>query len=52
MPKKEKREYQVREEACYDRSCFVPYIGNGIKICRLYELGQCPDSYTGGSEDD
>lgn len=43
---KEKRKYQVREEVCYKRECFVPFNGNGIKICRLYELGQCPKKYT------
>lgn len=42
MTKKEKKKYQVRDEECYDRDCFVPFEGNGIKICRLYETGQCP----------
>ena len=42
MITKEKKKYQVREEACYKRSCFIPFEGNGIKICRLYEIGQCP----------
>lgn len=45
MTKKEKRQYQVKENACYDRECFVPFAGNGIKICRLYEMGQCPEKY-------
>lgn len=45
MTKKEKRKYQVREIECYDRNCFVPFNGNGIKICRLYEMGQCPKEY-------
>jgi hypothetical protein len=25
-----------------DRSNCVPFAGNGIKICRLLELGRCP----------
>jgi hypothetical protein len=45
MPRKEKQKYQVRETACYDRECFVPFTGNGIKICRLYEMGNCPKKY-------
>ena len=45
MNKKEKRKYQVRDEACYDRECFVPFTGNNIKICRLYEMGRCPEKY-------
>ena len=46
MTKKEKKKYQVRETACYDRDCFLPFSGNGIKICRLYEMGICPEKYT------
>lgn len=46
MTKKEKKKYQVREAECYDRECFVPFSGNGIKICRLYEMGRCPGKYT------
>ena len=42
LTKKQKKQYQVREVECYDRECFVPFSGNGIKICRLYELGRCP----------
>jgi len=49
MTKKEKQKYQVKEKACYDRECFIPFSGNGIKICRLYELGQCPKNLTGRS---
>jgi len=45
MTKSEKRKYQVREKACYGRECFLPFTGNGIKICRLYEMGQCPKKY-------
>jgi len=47
MTKKEKQKYQVREEACYNRDCFVPFSGNGVKICRLYEMGRCPKNITG-----
>jgi hypothetical protein len=42
MSRKEKKKYQVRDNSCYDKECFVPFEGNGIKICRLYELGKCP----------
>ena len=42
---KEKQKYQVRETACYDRECFVPFEGNDIKICRLYEIGSCPERH-------
>jgi hypothetical protein len=45
MTKKEKQKYQVRDVKCYERSCFVPFSGNGIKICRLYEMGKCPERY-------
>jgi len=46
MTIKEKRKYQVRDEKCYkNRECFVPFTGNGIKICRLYEMAQCPDKH-------
>ena len=45
MTKKEKQKYLVRVTACYDRDCFVPFTGNGIKICRLYEMGSCPERY-------
>jgi len=45
MKKAERKKYQVREIECYNRECFVPFTGNGIKICRLYELAQCPDKY-------
>ena len=43
----EKKKYQVREEACYNRECFIPFKGNGRKTCRLYEMGQCPEKYRG-----
>jgi len=42
MTQKEKRQYQVKEKQCYNKKCFTPFSGNGIKICRLYELGKCP----------
>jgi len=46
MKKAERKKYQVRDEKCYkNRECFVPFTGNGIKICRLYEMAQCPDKY-------
>jgi len=46
MKKAERKKYQVRDENCYkNRECFVPFTGNGIKICRLYELGSCPTKY-------
>jgi len=45
MTKKEKQKYQVRELECYDRECFLPFSGNGVKICRLYEMGRCPEKY-------
>jgi len=51
MTKKEKRKYQVWEEDCYNRECFIPFSGNGIKICRLYELGRCPENRTNNYKD-
>lgn len=45
MKNAEKRKYQVRGSECYNRECFIPFAGNGIKICRLYEMGQCPEKY-------
>ncbi len=38
------REYEVAEYACKKRKCFVPFSGNGQNICRLYELGRCPEN--------
>ena len=35
--------YSVLEMKCKKRECFVPFSGNGQCICRLYELGRCPD---------
>ncbi len=45
MTKKERKKYQVREVECYTRECFLPFTGNGLKICRLYEMGRCPEKY-------
>lgn len=37
------KDYQVLDsKKCKGKDCFVPFYGNGIYICRLYELGQCP----------
>lgn len=38
------REYEVKDYACKKRKCFVPFEGNGQRICRLYELGRCPEN--------
>ena len=40
------KEYAVLEIACKKRNCFVPFSGNGTNICRLYELGKCPEDFT------
>lgn len=40
-----KKEYLVLSDKCRKRECFVPFSGNGTNICRLYELGQCPEKY-------
>jgi len=39
-----KIEYSVRDSFCKKlvNICFIPFSGNGIDICRKYELGQCP----------
>ena len=37
----DKRKYEVRDSSCYKKECFTPFLGNGVKICRLYELGKC-----------
>ena len=39
-----KQEYQVRDSRCKRliNICFIPFSGNSIKICRLWEMGQCP----------
>lgn len=42
--KYDKKEYQVKDSGCRKliKICFVPFCGNGINICRLWEMGQCP----------
>jgi hypothetical protein len=35
---------------CSKRVCFVPFNGNGQPICRLWELGRCPDGKIGKKE--
>lgn len=35
-------DHVVRGVECKKCKSFVPFCGNGIKICRLYEMGQCP----------
>ena len=37
-----KEEFITRDRDCPKRTCFIPFNGNGQKICRRYELGQCP----------
>ena len=39
-----KKEYSVRDNFCKKlvNICFIPFSGNGINICRKWELGQCP----------
>lgn len=39
-----KKEYSVRDGECkrYIKICFIPFSGNGINICRKWELGNCP----------
>jgi hypothetical protein len=37
-----RRGYEVRDMKCMSKKCFVPFEGNGRRICRRYELGQCP----------
>jgi hypothetical protein len=41
----DRKKYLVRDTKCKKRECFVPFSGNGMYICRLYELGQCPEKY-------
>ena len=38
------KEYSVRDCSCKKLTniCFIPFSGNGINICRKWELGQCP----------
>lgn len=44
MKPSEAKKYQTRDSHCWKKDCFVPFSGNGRKICRLFELGQCPDA--------
>jgi len=37
------KEYQVRDFNCKKCKTFIPFSGNGRNICRLYELGKCPE---------
>jgi len=39
-----KKEYSVRDSFCSKLVdiCFIPFSGNGINICRKWELGNCP----------
>jgi len=39
--KRDYKNYSTKFSNCWKRDCFVPFSGNGQKICRLYELGQC-----------
>ena len=41
-----KKEYFVKDYKCKKllKICFIPYSGNGLNICRRYELGQCPEN--------
>ena len=43
--KYDKKEYIVRNLSCKSliKICFIPFSGNGINICRLWEMGQCPN---------
>ena len=40
-----KKDYSVRDNRLCSKLidiCFVPFSGNGINICRLFERGLCP----------
>lgn len=41
MKKLTKKQEIVRDAQCYNRECFTPFEGKGVKICRFYEVGQC-----------
>lgn len=43
MTKYKGKEYRSQFSNCSKRECFVPFSGNGIPICRLWELGQCKE---------
>lgn len=36
--------YEALDTKCGKKDCFIPFSGNGRKICRLYELGKCKES--------
>ena len=38
------KNYQVKSTNCKKLVdiCFVPFSGNGVPICRLWEMGTCP----------
>lgn len=43
--KYKKKEYSVRDNNFCSKLidvCFIPFSGNGMKICRGWELGRCP----------
>lgn len=35
------KKYECKYGETNKRKCLVPFSGNGRRICRLYELGQC-----------
>ena len=39
-----KKNYSTRDSFCSKlvEICFIPFSGNGINICRKWELGNCP----------
>ena len=41
MPSKKRKQYDCIFGKTSTRKCLVPFSGNGIDICRLYETGQC-----------
>ena len=41
---KEKKKNPITKfKNCKKRKCFLPFNGNGIYICRFYELGLCKE---------
>ncbi len=45
------KEYQVRDYDCKKCKSFLPFSGNGRYICRLYEMGRCPEKQTKEQKD-
>jgi hypothetical protein len=41
MKPSEAKKYATKSKDCWKKDCFVPFSGNGKKICRLFELGKC-----------